>query len=49
MLKGIFGKRPVNRIDVVTAGGTAVLAVLKALEVWNDYKAEQAKKKEIEK
>jgi hypothetical protein len=49
MLKGIFGKRPINRVDVVAAVGTAFIAVMKAVEVINEYKAEQAKKKEIEK
>lgn len=48
MLKNLFGKRPTTKSDVILAAGAAVMAVWKAFDVFNEYKAEQAATIEIE-
>lgn len=48
MFKGLFGSRPTTKSDVVLAAGAAVMAVWKAVDVFNQYKAEQATNNEIE-
>lgn len=42
MFAGFFAKRPTQKRDVVLAAGAAVMAVWKAIDVFNDYKADQA-------
>lgn len=44
MLKGLFGKRPVTKADVVLAAGAAVMAVWKAFDTYNEFKTEKAAK-----
>lgn len=46
MLKAIFGQRPTNKVDVILAAGTAVMAVVGALSTYREYKTEQDKKEE---
>lgn len=48
MFKGFMQKRPANKRDVILAAGAAVMAVWKAIDVFNEYKAEQAATTEIE-
>lgn len=48
MFKGFMQKRPTNKRDVILAAGAAVMAVWKAFDIYNEYKAEQAATNEIE-
>lgn len=49
MFKGLMGKRPTNKSDVVMAVGAAVLAVWKAFDTYHEYKQESENtEKEIE-
>lgn len=41
-IKGFFGKRPTTKGDVIVAVGAALLAALKAGDVYREYKAESA-------
>lgn len=49
MLKGIFGSRPANKMDIVLAAGAAVMAVVGLLNTVHEYKSEQNTEKENEK
>jgi hypothetical protein len=48
MLKGIFGSRPANKIDVLLAAGAAVMAVTAFFNTFHEFKTEQDNKKENE-
>lgn len=49
MLKGIFGSRPANKIDVFLAAGAAVMALAGLINTYSEYKSEQDTEKENEK
>ena len=44
MLKGIFGSRPANKVDIILAAGAAVMAVAGFFNTYHEYKAAQAEK-----
>jgi len=46
MFKGFFQQRPTQKRDVVLAAGAAVMAVWKAIDVFNDYKKDQQQKED---
>ena len=48
MLKGLFGKRPTNKQDVVLAVVGAVMAAWSAVNTYTEYKDEREKEKEID-
>lgn len=41
MLKQLFGSRPTTRMDVYLAAGAAVMAVINAISVRQQYNTEQ--------
>jgi hypothetical protein len=44
MLKGIFGSRPANKMDVFLAAGAAVMALVGLANTIQEYKSAEAEK-----
>jgi len=44
MLKGIFGNRPANKMDVLLAAGAAVMAIVGLANTFHEYKSAEAEK-----